>query len=50
MSRIEELEQEIDDLNRQMGEAYDAGDMCRWEHLREKMEKVGAEYRELCNA
>lgn len=45
---LTELEAEIDRLNRQMGAAYDRGDMGEWERLRKQMERVGRQYRALC--
>lgn len=50
MSRRKELERQLDTLHRQMGEAYDAGDMERWEALAQERRRVGEEYRALVDA
>ncbi len=41
------MEAKIDRLNRQMGAAYDRGDMRKWERLRKEMERIGREYRRM---
>ena len=45
---LTELEAKIDRLNKAMGAAYDRGDMREWERLREQMERIGRQYRALC--